>query len=245
MKRPWIGPLAFVVVAFLAFSLPPYLGLDPAQSRLPLNSHTSWHYPVLVGHILFGTVALVTCCMQIWPWLRRKHPALHRRTGRVYVLFGVLPAGLLGIFAGALAVTPGFSGRAGNITLAVVWLAVTFRGFRAARAGRYAEHRRWMIRSFALTTSIIANRFWVVGLIGGLSPFLDSQFGGDQQAMIRAAVEAAIWLSWIVNLFIAEWWIERSRGLASARGRDVKGTEDRRDRGPDRADPAVESVLGV
>jgi hypothetical protein len=223
MKRPWIGPLAFVVLVFLAFSLPPYLTLDPAKSRLPLEPHTPWHYPVLVGHILFGTIALVTCCLQIWPWLRRAHPALHRRTGRVYVLCGVLPAGLLAIGAGALAVTPGFSGKAGNITLAVVWLAVTFQGLRAARARRYGEHRRWMIRSFALTTSIVANRLWVVGLIGGLSPFLDSQFGGDQRALIRAAVEAAIWLSWIVNLLIAEWWIERHRPPLSRVDHELRG----------------------
>ncbi|MCP2327464.1 putative membrane protein [Hamadaea flava] len=211
MKRPWIGPLAFVVLVFLAFSLPPYLSFTPDNSRLPLDPRYPWHFPLLVGHILFGTVALIACSMQIWPWLRQKRPALHRWTGRVYVLGGVLPAGILGIFVGALAVTPGFSGKAGNVTLAIVWLFVTYRGFRAARAARYAEHRRWMIRSFALCTSIVVNRLWTVLLIVALSPMLDSQFGGDQDALIKQAVEAGIWLSWIVNLLIAEWWIERAR----------------------------------
>jgi len=31
-----------------------------------------------VAHILFGSVALVTACLQIWPWLRRTHPTVHR-----------------------------------------------------------------------------------------------------------------------------------------------------------------------
>jgi len=212
-RRPWVAPLFVVTVAFLAFSLPPYFPLDPGRSRLPLRDDFPLHFPLLVAHIGFGTIALITCCLQVWPWLRRNHPRVHRTCGRIYVLAGVLPAGLLGIVVGASAVVPGFSGKMGNITLAVVWLAVTFMGFRMARKRRYAEHRRWMIRSFALCTSIVVNRLWVIGLIIGLSPFLQSRFGGDLDALIRSAVEAAIWLSWIVNLLIAEWWIERRRAL--------------------------------
>jgi len=212
-RRPWVAPLFVVTFAFLAFSLPPYFPLDPDRSRLPLRADFPAHYPLLLAHIAFGSIALIACCLQVWPWLRQRHPKVHRVTGRVYVLLGVLPAGLLGIVVGAAAVTPGFSGKMGNVTLAVVWLAVTYMGLRMARASRHAEHRRWMIRSFALCTSIVVNRLWVVGLIIALQPFLQSRFGGDQDALIRSAVEAAIWLSWIVNLLLAEWWIERRRAL--------------------------------
>lgn len=210
-KRWWIAPLMVLTVAFLAFSLPPYLGLDPAKSRLPLQEGAAWHYPLLVAHIGFGTVALVTCCFQVWPWFRGRYPRIHRFMGRTYVLAGVLPAGLLGIVVGAAAVVPGFVGKAGNITLAVVWLVFTGFGFMAAMRRRHAEHRRWMIRSFALTTSIVMNRLWGIGLIIGLTPVLDSQFGGDMEALIKTAAEASIWLSWVVNLLIAEWWLERGR----------------------------------
>ena len=212
--RAWaIAPLLILVIAFVAFSVPPYLTGDAGQSRVPIAGTAHGYYPMLVGHVIFGSIAILTCCLQVWPWLRRRRPRLHRITGRVYVLAGVLPAGLTGIVAGAAAVTPGFSGKMGNITLSLVWLAVTFMGFRMARLGRHAEHRRWMIRSFALCTSIVLNRLWVVGLIVALQPFLATRFGGDQQALIRSAVEAAIWLSWIVNLLLAEWWIERRRAL--------------------------------
>lgn len=200
-----------LAVVFLLFSLPAYLGLDPTHSRLPLREGFAWHYPMLVAHIGFGSVALLTCCLQIWPKLRERYPVLHRRVGRIYVLAGVLPAGLLGIVVGATAVIPGLAGKAGNITLAIVWLAVTFAGFRAARRRRIEEHRRWMIRSFSLTTSIVVNRLWVVGLISALRPFLNTHFGGDMNALIKSAAEASIWLSWVVNLLVAEWWIERGR----------------------------------
>lgn len=204
-------PLFVVVAAFLAFSLAPYLTFDPARSRLPLRPGFGMHFPVLVAHVLFGSVALITCCLQVWPRLRQRYPRAHRLSGRIYVFGGVLPAGLLAVVAGVAAVTPGFAGRVGNVTLALTWLAVTFTGWRMARRRCYAEHRRWMIRSFALCTSIVVNRLWTVALLLALQPFRHSWFGGSQQALTRSAVEAAIWLSWVVNLLIAEWWLDRRR----------------------------------
>jgi hypothetical protein len=209
-RRPWVVPLALLTVAFLAFSLPPYLTFDPGQSRLPLRDGFGLHYPALVAHILFGTVALVTCCLQVWPWFRGRFPKVHRFVGRTYVFGGVLPAGLM-----ALVVAPtslqGVSGRVGNTLLAVVWLAFTITGWRMARRRRYVEHRRWMLRSFALTLSIVLNRFWLVLWFVVLTPLVPTYYGGDQAAMIQAAAETSIWCSWVVNLVIVECWLERGR----------------------------------
>ncbi|MBD0324764.1 MAG: DUF2306 domain-containing protein [Aldersonia sp.] len=47
-----------------------------------------------MAHIFFGSVALLTACLQVWPWLRRRHPAVHWYSGRLYVFAGALPAGL-------------------------------------------------------------------------------------------------------------------------------------------------------
>lgn len=201
----------FLTVAFLAFAVPPYLSFDPAQARLPLREGFGWHFPVLVAHILFGTVALVTCCFQIWPWFRDRHPKAHRVMGRIYLLGGVFPAGLLGIVVSVTAMQ-GVSGRVGNTMLALLWLATGVAGLRMAMQRRIAEHRRWMIRSFALTTSIVVNRLWIVLWIVILAPLTETYYGGDESAMIQAVAETSIWLSWVVNLLFAEWWIERSRG---------------------------------
>ncbi|GGM72986.1 hypothetical protein GCM10012275_49550 [Longimycelium tulufanense] len=221
-QRPWIAPLMVGSVAFLAFSLPPYLTFDPAQSRLPLREGFAPHYPMLVAHILFGTVALLTCCLQVWPWFRQRHPVAHRIVGRVYVFAGMIPTALTGLVVALAAVTSGVAGKVGNSLLVVVWVAVTFAGFRAARQRRFGEHRRWMIRGFALMTSIVVNRLWVVLCIAALQPFAATYFGGDEVAMNQAAVDTAIWLSWVVNLLIAEWWLERRkkpRGGAPAANR--------------------------
>lgn len=93
--------------------------------------------------------------------------------------------------------------------LALLWFAVTFAGLVAARRRRYQEHRRWMIRSFALCVSIVVNRVWLVLFLVGLMPFLDGYYGGDMDALIEDAAVASIWTSWIVNLMIAQWWLDR------------------------------------
>ncbi|MGH3977844.1 MAG: hypothetical protein ACRDRZ_02400 [Pseudonocardiaceae bacterium] len=39
--------------------------------------------------------------------------------------------------------------------------------------------------------------------------------------MINAAAGASVWLSWVVNLLVAEWWLQRGR---AARHRARTGT---------------------
>ena len=104
----------------------------------------------------------------------------------------------------------GFVSQVGNTMLALLWLPITIAGFRMARQRRFVEHREWMLRSYALTTSIVVNRLWVVLLILVLLPQLNTAFGGNEQAMINTAANASVWLSWVVNLLVVEWWLQRS-----------------------------------
>jgi uncharacterized membrane protein len=213
-RRPWVFPLGLLVTAFLVFSLPPYLGLDPAQSRIP--APTGWYYPVLVTHIGFATIAMVTCALQIWPWLRQKHPAVHRRTGRVYVFAGAIPASIAG-FVIALAAPFGPVGAVSNVLLATLWFGCTVQGYRAARARRFGDHRRWMVRSFALCMSIISNRIWGVLCAIVLTPQLDTTFGGSEVALGQAIAGITTWTGWVLPLLVAEWWL----GRRPARRRDA------------------------
>jgi uncharacterized membrane protein len=205
-RRPWIAPLASVAIGFVAVSLPPYLSGDPSRSRVPPSFPL--HYPILVAHVVFGSVALLTACLQIWPWFRRRYRAAHRRLGRVYVFAGVLPAGLLALPMGAFSPF-GPVARASNVLLASLWLACTLTGYRMARSGRHADHRRWMIRSFALTASIITNRFWGPLAWFVLAPQLDGAFGGNEQLLRWTIAGISTWLGWVIPLLCAEWWLER------------------------------------
>ena len=78
-------PLALLTVIFIGYAVPPYLTLDPTQARIqPMPPHASY-YPLLVTHIFLGSVALLAGCLQVWPWLRRSRPVIHRVSGRIYV----------------------------------------------------------------------------------------------------------------------------------------------------------------
>ncbi|NUP64411.1 MAG: DUF2306 domain-containing protein [Nonomuraea sp.] len=215
-RRPWVAPLAVVAVAFVAFSLPPYLSLDPSRSRVPAPDFFPPHFAVLSLHVLFGSIAMITCCLQVWPWFRARHPRVHRRLGRVYVVAGVLPGGLLGLVV-SLATPFGPVTRASGVVLSLVWLGCTLAGWRMARRRRFVEHRRWMVRSFALTMSIITNRLWGAVFFVTLSPQLDTTFHGDEALLASTIGALSAWLGWVLPLLLAEWWLERGDAVRRRR----------------------------
>lgn len=203
-------PLGVLTAGFLAFALPPYLGLDPAQARLPVPHDVPWFYPALVAHIAFGSVALVTATLQIWPWLRRTHPAVHRWTGRAYLALGVVPGGIAVMFVAPFAEAGGPNGQVANTMLGILWLVTAVAGYRAARARRFAEHREWMIRSVALTFSIVANRPWNIICIALFAPGVLTGGPVDPVALTQA-IGVSTWLSWVVNLLVVELWLQHTR----------------------------------
>jgi Predicted membrane protein (DUF2306) len=99
--------------------------------------------------------------------------------------------------------------RVSNVLLASLWLAFTISGYRMARQRRYVEHRRWMIRSFALTASIITNRLWGAIAYLILAPRIATTFRGSEELFSRTIAGLSTWLGWVIPLLIAEWWLER------------------------------------
>ncbi|MCS7479820.1 DUF2306 domain-containing protein [Umezawaea endophytica] len=205
-----------VAAAFLAFSVPPYLTFDPAASRLPPPPGNDFYHPLLVAHVLFGTVAMVTACFQIWPAFRTRHRRGHRITGRVYVFAGVLPAGLLGLYIG-WHTAAGPSVRVANLVGSALWIAVTLIGLRAARQRRFGDHRRWMSRSFALSMSIILSRVITVVATIALTPQVNTTFGGSNELMTYSAASIGVWLSPLLLLLLTDWLLDRRKPGVRAR----------------------------
>lgn len=210
-RRPWIAPLALVTLVFLVFAVPPYLGLDPSQSRFPIREDVPWHYPMMVTHIFGGTVLMLLVVLQVWPWMRTHHPAVHRWSGRVYVFGGVVFVGIPALMIAPLSHT-GPSSQIGSTLWALAWLAFTVTGYVMARRRRFADHRRWMLRSFVLLYGIAMNRLVVTGLILLMLPQVEASYGGDVGAMALDLAPASVFLSWMPALILLEWWFQRRRG---------------------------------
>jgi uncharacterized membrane protein YozB (DUF420 family) len=206
----WSAALAVVVAAFLAFSLPPYLTVDPSRSRVPATF--GLYYPLLVVHVALATVAIVVALVQIWPGVRVRWPRVHRGAGRVYVA-AALPAAASGMVLGAA--TPfGPILAVGSVALAALWLWFTVNGYLAARGRRFADHRRHMLRSVTLAFSIITNRIWSPILYISLQPLRDSVFGGDEEHFIWMVAGLSGWLGWTIPLAAVQWWLNRTRDVA-------------------------------
>lgn len=149
--------------------------------------------PWLVLHVAGAGTALMVGCFQFLPAVRRRR-ALHRGLGRTYAT-ACIAGGAAG-FVLALGTTAGPVAAWGFGLLAPVWIYTTAQGWLTARARRFDEHRRWMIRSFALTFAAVTLRLYLpLGMMSGLT---------FEQIYVATA-----WISWIPNLLLGELYIRR------------------------------------
>lgn len=161
-----------------------WLGIDDGIrhviERVPVQALT---------HMIFGPIALITGPFQFWPGLRARRPALHRWTGRLYIV-ACLVSGVA-----ALATAPFASGGpiagVGFTMLAMSWIAANIGGLRAALNRNFDQHRIWMRYSYAMTFGAVTLRLQVpIGLI-----FLG----------FHSYPEMSVWLaytSWIPNVVV-------------------------------------------
>lgn len=162
----------------------------PAQAL-----HNPLGVPWLFIHVAGAVTALALGSLQFIPALRRGSGPPHRWVGRVYAV-GCLVGGAAGLIlapgssAGPIA-SVGFGG------LALVWIVVNLLGWRAAVRGRFAEHRRWMIRSWALTLAAVTLRLYLPLVMALDLPFLPWY-------------RAISFLAWVPNLVAAEFWLWRT-----------------------------------
>jgi uncharacterized membrane protein len=144
------------------------------------------------AHMGLGAIALFTGALQFSRALRRRYLAMHRWTGRIYVV-SVLASALA---AGHMALTTPGGGAAqfGFSALALCWLITTTAAWRSIRARDVTRHQVWMTRSYALTLAAVALRIYLPLALGNGVAF-------------ENAYAAIAWLCWVPNLLIAEWLV--------------------------------------
>ncbi|WP_372784945.1 DUF2306 domain-containing protein [Phenylobacterium sp.] len=186
-KGLW-GLAAFLSLGVALFSYrllapdPPAVGDDVLANLM--------RRPWLPIHAGFAATALLVGPFQFLPRLRLSAPKLHRTIGKIYVAacLASAPAGLLlawGTDAGPIA-------QWGFGTLGVLWFSATAYAFWLATQGRIAEHRRWMIRSFAMTFAAVTLRLYLP-----IPPmFLHMSF--------LEGYRIISWFSWTSNLLVVE-----------------------------------------
>jgi hypothetical protein len=153
------------------------------------------------AHLGGGLWALAGGPWQLHRRWRDAAPRFHRWLGRSYVL-GVL-VGAVGALALAPRAQTGGIAQAGFGLLGGLWLAFTVLAFLRIRRQDQVAHRRWMLRSFALTLAAVTLRLYLP-----LSAAMGWSF--------EAAYPAIAWLCWVPNLLVTELYLGRSRPAVPA-----------------------------
>lgn len=148
-------------------------------------------------HVFTIIFALLAGFTQFSTTILAKYKWLHRLTGKIYVydIFLNFPvAFVMGIYANGLLPT-----KIAFILLDCLWFWFTYKAVAEIRKDHVAEHKEYMIRSYALTLSAVSLRFWKIVILSFV------QVDPLPLYMINA------WLGFVPNLLFAEWLIRKRR----------------------------------
>jgi uncharacterized membrane protein len=157
------------------------------------------HRIALAFHASCAGVALLIGPFQIAEWFRIRWRKVHRTLGWVYVVAVTIAA----VSAIVLAPQANFGPIAGLgfFSLAVAWIIATGTALGMAIEHRFNDHRRWMLRSYALTAAAITLRILLpASAVMGLPP--------------GASYRAIAWMCWLINLAIVEIYLSLRPDIA-------------------------------
>jgi hypothetical protein len=157
-----VAPSVLIAVSMVALYFV-ILPLFPELHRyyFPQSTTTYSTYRVaILGHILFGSVALIVGPINLYNGLRRRQRRAHRRVGGIYAV-AVSLAATFAVFmsfhayAGTL---PGgrYIVTSGFVTLGCSWIATLYAAVRAIVVDHDVDrHAYWMIINISITYSAV------------------------------------------------------------------------------------------
>jgi uncharacterized membrane protein len=195
----------WVCVSFLSLIMVAVATRRIVHLRLPavdLDIGFANHRILTLAHIIPGLAFIALGPFQFMSGLRKRRPGLHRWIGRIF-LADAFAVGLTALLMSPQMAIGGTLESSATFTFAVLFLFALARGFIAIRAGRAAEHRRWVIRAYAIGLSVatvrpIAGVFFATSRITHLTP--------------RDFFGFAFWLGFSLSLAAAEAWIRTMGG---------------------------------
>jgi uncharacterized membrane protein len=152
-------------------------------------------------HITPGLVFILCAPLQFVRRLRDRKPKLHRWIGRVVLVSGFI-VGISALIMSPQMAIGGPNESAATTLFAIVFLFSLSKAFLHIRKRRFALHREWMIRAFAVGFAVATIRpivgiFFATSRLTHLTPH---DFFGT-----------AFWLGFTIQFMVAESWINYTR----------------------------------
>ena len=167
-------------------------------------------FPIIIGlHVAPGGLYLGLAFLQLITRIRERKPNIHKICGWIAVGLGVVS----GIMAIAATLLFPFSGSAMILFVAPFALYFVFAlvsGLTSARNHDFIQHRKWMIRAFAIATAIGTQRLILVPTL---------VLFGIEDDTVRLASMFAFTSAFVLHLSISEYWLYQTR--PSQRGLEV------------------------
>ena len=156
-----------------------------------------------VLHLGPGFFVMVLGPLQFMRSVRKKHIKLHRISGRIFVLCGVIGA-FSGIAIGVFDPFMGIGDQGFNESMATAFFSgfILFSLVMAIvriKQRNFGQHREWMIRAFALMLAIATERLMLTALMSTTDIGVPVLFG------------TTFWMAGVMNLGAAELWISLTR----------------------------------
>lgn len=188
--------LGFFTVLMINITIP-YFAFDDNVAFLRIKQwiiHNDIWKGAFYTHVITSCFCLLAGFTQFSGKVLHTYPKVHRTMGWLYVGVILLFSGPSGLVMSVYA-NGGILSQIAFITLSILWIFFTYKGFKTAVEGHLSAHRKFMIRSYALTLSALTLRAWKLVIVLAFRP----------QPMDVYMLVA--WLGWVPNLLIAEWYI--------------------------------------
>lgn len=168
------------------------IDLDVAFLRIKQEAVALPYYRIAFFiHVFTSMFALAAGFTQFSRRFRSGNAVIHRNIGKLYFYVVVFLSGPTGLIM-AYHANGGLYSQIGFSLLAILWITTTAIAVYYISKGNVVEHRRWMIRSYALTLSAITLRLWKWGIVLAFEP----------KPMDVYRIVA--WLGWVLNVLVAE-----------------------------------------
>lgn len=201
-KTAWIFFVIGILYAsylLLLLSLP-YLemrrGIDFLKTKQLIYHIKHWRYSFYI-HVFTSILIITSGLLQFSKTILSKYTKIHRISGFIYLAVTLLISGPAAMVMSFYA-NGGYAAQTSFVTLSLLWIGTSFLAYHFVRKKDYEQHGKWVVRSYALTLSAVSLRLYA---------YLFDVFHFTMDPVDLYILLS--WLSWTVNLLIAEILIKR------------------------------------
>ena len=199
IKLGWIFVGSLIVVLF-AFGSKRLFNNFWGMPTDELSELKYLEHPIVTSvHMLSGLFYILLAPLQFSKKTRYKNIGLHRKLGRFLVICALI-SGIYGIVTAiVLPVIGGLASETAGWFFGPLFIISLTRAYWCVRNKNIAEHREWMIRTFAIGLAVGTQRLLLVFFIASTDYSFTESFG------------PTLWLGFSINLLIAEIWINLTK----------------------------------